>query len=82
MRAYSQKHDCFIGLFLTKAEFTFLNIAAFLADNKNDSKVPVNTSASATDQIQFSTDVSQKFRVVIWIFQDPVDSPFNRLPYG
>lgn len=51
MRAYCKKDHGLIWLVVTKTKFTILDIAAFFTYNKDDTKISIDSDASAADQI-------------------------------
>ena len=79
MRANGQKYDGIIRQVFTKTIVALRNMSTFFTDDKNDSKVSINTTTPASFQIQSSTDITKKFGVHVWILQYAFYTPFDPL---
>ena len=73
VRADSQEYYCFIRQVVTKTVFTIVDIFALLTDNKNNPKITVNTGTSATGQVQPVTDIAERLRIHVWVFENSFD---------
>jgi hypothetical protein len=66
---HCQKNDGLVGKILTKAILTLRNSPAFFTNNEDDTKISINTNTSASFQVQFPTEITKEFCLIIRIFK-------------
>jgi hypothetical protein len=72
-----QEHNGLVGKIIAKTVLAFGHLAALFADNKYNTKVPVDARAAASGQVQFTGGVRQLLCIVVGVGQYPVDAAFD-----